>query len=256
MILIAERLNSSVKATLTALLNNDIEYLTETAKKQAEAGADYIDINAALLGERELWGLTLLFDVVLKNTRCGVMIDSPNPYSVMALIEKVEGRPFIINSVALDSRLEVLKEVIKQSGCGVVALPMCEHIPGSAGERVDNAKRVVDKLDIEHSRIYIDALAVSAAGKHSEIKATLDTIYAIRKELPEVHIVCGVSNVSFGLPKRSIINGAFLTTAMYNGLDAAILDVTDKEIKKAVALGGLISGKDEYCMEYISYIRG
>lgn len=255
MIKVAERLNSSVKKTLTALESNDVAYLTDMAVKQAKAGADYIDINAALLGEREAEGLKLLADLVLEHTKCGIMIDSPNPYVIEPLLDRLGDRPYIINSVALDNRLMVLKGVIQSRGCGVVVLPMAEHIPATAHERVECAKRLADELDIPHNRLYIDALAVSVASEYTSIKTTLDSIAAIRKALPEAHITCGASNVSFGLPKREIVNAAFLIAAIYAGLDSAIIDITRPAIVQAIVAGSLIAGYDEYCMDYITYIR-
>ena len=101
MIKVGERLNSSVKKTLTALENNDKAYLKDMAVAQAMAGADYIDINAALLGDREEDGLRLLSELVLEHTKCG-MIDSPNPHVIESLLGSLGNRSYIINSVALD----------------------------------------------------------------------------------------------------------------------------------------------------------
>jgi 5-methyltetrahydrofolate--homocysteine methyltransferase len=119
---------------------------------------------------------------------------------------------------------------------------------------VDLAQKV-EKAGIPLADFYIDALVYPVATNSLSAVATLDAIAAIVKELPGVHTTCGLTNVSFGLPKRKLVNRTFLVAAITRGLDSAIMDPTDNELFGALKAALLITGKDEYCMDYISAFR-
>lgn len=259
MIIIGEKLNSSIPKTLEALKVRDEASIIKMINKQERCGADYLDINTAICGAEELNQLLWLIELVLSNSNCGIMLDSPSPDVIAHALQKVEGRNVIINSVTLTERIDELLPVIRQSGCGVVGLPIDEDgIPNSADKRFYNAQRLLERLGeegIPSDRIYIDTLAEALAVGSENAKITLDTTRKIRQAQPKVHLTCGLSNISFGLPKRNNINTAFLAMAIYCGLDSAILDITTPAMRTMLASALAVNGEDEYCMEYISYIR-
>jgi 5-methyltetrahydrofolate--homocysteine methyltransferase len=140
-----------------------------------------------------------------------------------------------------------------------VALAMGDSgVPATAQGRLDAARRALEGLDkrgIEPARVLVDPLVTAIASDHASAAVTLEAIALIKREFPSVRIICGVSNVSFGLPKRKLINAAFLTAAVCAGADAAILDVLDEPLLQALAAAEVVAGKDEYCMEYIGFCR-
>ncbi|MCI8387643.1 MAG: dihydropteroate synthase [Clostridiales bacterium] len=258
MIVIGEKLNSSIPSAFEAMKNGD-EAIISLIKAQEEAGANYLDINTALFEDDELDMMKKVLRLVLDNSDCGIVLDSPNPDILAEAAKGCEGRDLILNSVTTDERIDELTPVIAELGCGVVVLPInkVEGIPDTAEGRLAGAKAAIEKLTaagISEDRIYIDAICETLATNDTNAKTSIETIRLIKSETG-ANTVCGLSNVSFGLPKRAFINSAFLSIALYCGLDAAIIDPCSKELKKARYSASAVSGADEYCMEYISFIR-
>lgn len=258
MILIGEKLNTSIPKTQTAVAGRDTDYLINLIETQVEAGADYLDINTAAGVEDELESMKWLTKLALDHSQAGIMLDSPSPEVISEAIQMVQGRPVIVNSVTLASRLELLP-LIRETGSCVVALPIDDGgIPDTAQSRADNAGHLLDKITqagIPPEKIFIDVLAESLAVSDLNLMRSIETILAIRSRFPGLKTVCGVSNVSFGLPKRININTAFLSAAVVAGLSAAILDVTSPTIKSALLSSLAVAGLDEYCLNYIAYMR-
>lgn len=258
MIIVGEKLNTSIQKTQAAVNARDAEYLSALARQQSECGADYLDVNTAAGTEDETESLSWLVSLVQENTDCGIMLDSPDPAAIRTVLPAVCGRPVIVNSVSLTSRLELLPQ-IRDAGASVVALPIgADGIPGTAAKRVENAQRLADAITragIPANRIFMDVLAESLAVSDRSLLCTLDTILAVRDRMPEIKTICGVSNVSFGLPGRVHINTAFLSAAVAAGLSAAILDITSPDVKTALLASLAMAGLDEYCLAYISHMR-
>ncbi len=259
MIKIGELLNSSVPKTLSALQSRDEKYLTEVIVKQTECGAEYLDINTALLGDDEQQGMEWLINLTLANSNCGFMLDSPNPNVLQHCLNEVGGRRVLINSVTAEQRFLPLLRDALACNAGVVCLPLSAgHIPQTARERADNAKSSVDMLTTlgySEDNIYIDILAEAIASNQNAATVMLETLRLVKSEMPCVKTICGLSNVSFGLPKRAAINAAFLAMALAAKLNSAILDVTSHELAKTFAAANAVLGYDEYCMEYIRFCK-
>lgn len=258
MILIGEKLNTSIPKTQAAVAGKDADYLKDLITSQVEAGADFLDINTAAGVEDELESMKWLTKLVLENSPVGIMLDSPTPGVIADVIQIAQGRQVIVNSVTLASRLELLP-LIRETGAWVVALPIDDNgIPDTAKKRADNAGRLLDKIThagIAPEKVFMDVLAESLAVSDMNLMCSIETILAIRSRFPELKTICGVSNVSFGLPKRININSAFLSAAVISGLSAAILDVTSPTIKTALLSSLAVAGLDEYCLNYIAYMR-
>lgn len=256
---IGEKLNSSVPSTLAALNARDEASLVSVIRRQAECGADFLDINTALCGEQETELMKWVVGLALKHSDCGIMLDSPNPDVITACLPQLKGRAAMINSVSLDGSYDGLLAAAKEAGAGVVCLPIeGKLIPPSAQERLENANKLVQKLEgmgFARGQLYIDALVEAIATNGEAGRAALETMQMVSRELPGVNTICGLSNVSFGLPKRACLNAAFLAMALQSGLTAAILDVTSTRIRETLAASAALLGEDEYCMEYIGYHR-
>ena len=257
MIIIGEKLNTSIPKTMEAVQNRDEETLTALIRAQQDAGADYQDVNTAV-GEDELSSMKWLTGLVLKNSHGGVMLDSPSPAVIENVIKMVEGRPVIVNSVTVSDRLSLLP-VIRDTGAAVVGLPMdADGIPATPEGRAEKAKRLADKITsagIPTEKIYMDVLAESVAVASGNLMTALASIPLVAGIDPGIQTICGVSNVSFGLPRRSNINMAFLAAAVAAGLSSAILDITSPSMKTALLASLAVAGQDEYCLDYISHIR-
>lgn len=259
MIIIGEKLNSSIPKTLEALERHNEVYFIQTIKLQEDCGADYIDINTALTREREEENMLWLISLVLEHSKCGLMLDSPKPEILLSCLDATSGRKVILNSISLDDKFVPLISAAKQHGAGLVCLPMTSgHIPSLAMERAENAQRLVRNLlscGIGKDKIYVDILVEAAATNPDTVKTCLETQELINRSLPDVKTVCGLSNISFGLPGRADINSTFLAMSLSKGLSAAIIDITGEKISKTLKIYDALTGSDEYCIEYISYCR-
>jgi len=259
MIIVGEKLNSSIPKTYTAMVNNDMEYLTEVAISQAQSGAHYLDINTAICGKEELEKMLLIVDLVRANTNCGIMLDSPSPEIIKSVIPTLKNVDIIINSLTLCERLEELVPLVLEYNCGIVALPIdLDGIPNELNKKFNNCDKLIEVLTsrgIAEGKIYIDVLAQAVAFNDQSGLDAVKTIKHIKTFHPNVNTICGLSNISFGLPKRVNMNNAFLTLALYEGLDSAIMDITNLSTMKMLYAALAICGQDEYCLEYINALR-
>jgi 5-methyltetrahydrofolate--homocysteine methyltransferase len=259
MIIVGEKLNSSIPKTVTAINHSDSEYLIDLIKLQEANGADFLDINTAICQEDELSKLVWLIDLVQKNSKCGIMIDSPSPAVIKEAIKTIKDRKIIINSVTLTDRIDELLPVAKETGASIVGLPIDDvMLPETVEKRVANSKKLIEKITdfgIPMEHIYIDVLAEALSVGNNNALNAIDTIKMLKELFPTVKTICGLSNISFGLPKRVNINCAFLTAAVVAGLDSAIMDINLPDMKICLASSLAIAGKDDYCLDYISAIR-
>lgn len=260
MIKIGEKLNSSIPSALKAMAGRDAQAVAALAKSQLDAGADALDVNAALLMESEAEALVWAVRAAQAGTGTMIVIDSANPRAVEAALKADKAGNAVVNSVTPEaSRLDAVAPLLREFGASVVALAMGpEGVPRTAEGRLEAARRALDGLarrGIPPERVFVDPLVEALSANHEGAAVTLQAIALIRKEFPAIRILCGVSNVSFGLPRRKTVNAAFLTAAVCAGADAAIFDVLDENMRQAVAIAEMIAGKDEYCMEYIRYCR-
>lgn len=258
MIILGEKLNSSIPSTLVAIQSKDDETLIFLCKKQAECGADFLDINTAIVGEEELSAMLHIIDLAQENTSCGIMLDSPNVDVIREAIGKIKNREIIINSITLDERHELIS-LAKEYNTGIVALPITEDgIPDNAEERFANAEKLIEILTAEGipmDKIYIDVIIESLAVNGEAAKLAAETARLIREKYDEVHLTCGLSNISFGLPKRININTAIIPVLACAGVDSAIIDITGEKTRHAVISANALCGADEYCMDYIEEFR-
>lgn len=256
--IIGEKLNSSIPSTLAMMQAADTDALTALVHSQKEAGAMYLDINTALCGESGVDLMRRLIDIC-RAEQIGVMLDSPDPSVIAQVLPETSGMDVIVNSVTCDERMPELLPLIAETGCGVVLLPiMGGRIPQSAEARVKNAVAGVRQLTdggVAPDRIYIDALVESIATTPGAGRVTVDTVRLLHETLPDCHILCGLSNVSFGLPARASLNATALAMMVANGLDAAICDPLSPAIAGTLYASAAILGEDDYCIDYIGYIR-
>ncbi|UCH34296.1 MAG: dihydropteroate synthase [Armatimonadota bacterium] len=256
---VGERLNSTRDRVAAAIAARDEEFVRDEAIRQSQAGADFIDVNAAARVSQEIDDLKWMIGVVQDAVDAPPCIDSPDPKAIAAGLEAARGEA-MINSITADpERAERLLPLVRERGARVVGLTMSEKgLPTTAADRRDLAVAIADlaaKHGVATDRLYIDPLVRPVSTEGGQGREFLEAVRAIRDSVPGVHVVCGLSNVSFGLPQRHLLNRTFLAMALAMGLDAAIVDPLDDALMATLRAGCALLGTDEYCAEYLSAHR-
>lgn len=259
MLIVAERINSSRKSVAQAIEDQDREFIQNEARIQTEAGAGYIDVNAgSFIGEEAKW-LEWVIQMVQEATDLPLCVDSPDPEVIKAVLPLLDRTP-MVNSISMEPvRLEGILPLVAERGAKVIGLCQSEDILAeTVDDKVQLAGQLVEevsKAGIPLNDLYIDPLVYPISSNPVSALAVLEAIERIMKEFPGVHTICGLTNVSYGLPSRKLINRTFLVAAVTKGLDAVIMDPTDKELFGALKAALAVVSKDEYCMEFISAFR-
>lgn len=259
MLVIGEKINSSRRSIADAIPSRNAALIQDAARKQAEAGADYLDVNAGAFLGQEADHLKWLVEVVQAITDIPLCIDSPDPMTIQAVLPLVRGTP-MINSITLDpARLEGILPLAVDSKSKVIGLCQSEdRMAETAEDKVRLASQLIEattRAGVPLEDLYIDPLVYPLATNAQSALATLEAIERIMNEFPGVHTTCGLTNVSYGLPNRRLVNRTFLTAAVARGLDSAILDPTDNSLFSALKAALLVMGKDDFCMSYVTAFR-
>lgn len=259
MIVIGERINTSRKLVNEAVSKLDSEFICNEAKSQVDAGACYIDVNAGTFVDKEKELMEWIIKTIQKSVSVPLCIDSPNPLVLEHQLKICEKKP-IINSISGEkNRLDSMLPLIKEFKPGVIGLCLDDTgMPKTTEQRVSIASMLVERLTtagINESDIYLDPLVIPVSTDHVQGKNILDTMYILRQKFVNVHLVCGLSNISYGLPNRKLLNQVFLVLAIQAGLDAVILDPMDNKMMSNLIIAQTILGQDEYCMNYLKSCR-
>ena len=256
-VLIGERINPTGKRKLVAALQaGDMQALQEEAIAQVQAGADILDINVGVPGLDEVASLPRAVRAVMNAVDVPLCLDSHNPKALEAALKVYQGKP-LINSVNGEERsLYELLTLTKEYGAVVIGLTMDEKgIPSDASGRAGIARRIVERaeaLGIPREDVVIDclAMAIGADGKAGIV--TIETIRKVKAELG-VNMTLGGSNISFGLPDRHLLNGAFLAIAITAGITCPIVNVT--QVRSMILATDLVLGRDRHAARYIKAYR-
>src|SRR4030042_2830299 len=261
MLVIGERINATNKAVAEAIGKRDITFLQGLASTQVAAGADYLDVNAGRgHAEQEPADMEWLIGIIQEITDKPLVIDSADPKVIEAGLRKYSGSAVMINSVSAEkARLEAIAPLAKDFKADVIALAMDDKgIPDSVSERIQACDRVVAGLiaySIPPERILFDPLVLPIGVGATQGMVTLNTLEQVKLRYPGARTTLGLSNVSYGLPNRGLINRAFLLLAMYAGLDSAIIDTSDSKLMGYIKVGKMLVGKDTFCKEYLTAHR-
>jgi cobalamin-dependent methionine synthase I len=255
MIIIGEKINTSRARVEEAVKARDAAFIVQAAREQAEAGAHFIDVNAGTFVGQEAEYLCWMVDTIQDEVDLPLALDSPDPVVLSQAMKRHRGEP-MINSISLEEgRFQALLPVISSNPCHVVALCMAQtSMPTSVEERVQVGSELVKKLTgagVPLERIYVDPLIQPVSVDTNMGLGAMGAIEKIMQEFPGVNTICGLSNISFGLPQRRIINRYFLALCISRGLSAVILDPTDKQLMTALLTAEMLTGRDEYCQNYI-----
>jgi 5-methyltetrahydrofolate--homocysteine methyltransferase len=257
--IIGEKINGTRRHVAQAIERRDSAVIRDLAVRQAEAGAAWLDVNAGTPSSAEPDDLVWLIETIQPVVDTPLCLDSANPLAVAAGLRVIERTP-MVNSINGESeRLEGLLPLVAEHGCSVIALAMdSTSIPATCEGRLAVVRRLIIEArarGVPDDHVYFDPLAMTLATNTEGAKVTLETIRAIRREFPEAHLTMGLSNISFGLPARSHINRAFLTLALAEGLDSAILDPLDRETMATLVAAEAVLGRDRHCLNYTRAYR-
>jgi cobalamin-dependent methionine synthase I len=259
MLIVGELINASRKAIRDVIEKQDGDAIVAIARDQKANGADYIDVNAGIFVGKEADYLKWLVTTVQGSVDSPCCIDSPDPRAIEAALSVHHGQA-MINSISLEKdRFETLLPVVAGSGSKVVALCMSdEGMPQTADQRLAIAERLINALvkqKVPLEIIYVDPLVQPVATSNHFGMEFLNAIERITSTFKGVHTMCGLSNISFGLPERKFINQVFMTMAITKGLDGAIVNPLDKRMMACIIGAEMLLGRDAYCVKYLKGYR-
>lgn len=259
MIVVGELINSSRKAIAAAIEAKDVAAIQKIAKDQLEAGANYIDVNAGIFVGKEADYLKWLVTTVQEAVDAPCCIDSPDPKCVEQALAVHKGTA-MVNSISLEKdRYDALLPVVAGTDLKVVALCMSdEGMPETTAARLKIADKLINSLtqnNIPLENIYVDALVQPVATSDSFGIEFIDAIQAITAKFPGVHTICGLSNISYGLPNRKFMNQMFAVMGIAKGLDGLIINPLDKAMMASIVTAETLAGRDNFCCNYLEAHR-
>jgi 5-methyltetrahydrofolate--homocysteine methyltransferase len=261
-VLLGERINPTGKKKLAAALAaGDLQIVRAEALAQVEAGADVLDVNVGAAGVDEESLLPQAVKLVLEAVEQPIAIDTADSKALAAALAihrqvNPEGKPLVNSVNGEETRLTQVLPLVAEYGTAVIGLCMDDDgIPGTPEKRLAVAKKIVGRAEahgIPREDILIDCLALTVGADPRAGWITLEAIRLVREELG-VNMTLGASNVSFGLPDREIINGAFLALAIERGLNCPIVDAA--KVAHFIQATDLALGRDDYAVRYLRAYR-
>ncbi|MBQ8546574.1 MAG: homocysteine S-methyltransferase family protein [Clostridia bacterium] len=256
-VLIGERINPTGKPKLkAALCENDINYLIKEAIGQEEKGANMLDVNVGLPEIDEETVLCQAVKEIQAITTLPLQIDTSNPKALESALRIYNGKALVNSVNGKKESMEAVFPIVKKYGGAIIALTLDENgIPNTARERADIAKKIIEtakKYGIDKKDIIVDPLCLTVSSDKTAPSVTLEAVEIIKRELG-VKTSLGISNVSFGLPSRDIVNAVFFAHALEKGLDAVIMNPYSDSMQNVYYAHNALLGIDENCQEYIAY---
>lgn len=253
--IVGERINPTGKKRFKqALKENDLDYIVSQGIAQEEAGAHILDVNVGLPGINEAEMMSNAIQKLQAVITLPLQIDSSDPAVLQKALRIYNGKPMINSVSGKEESIRAVMPLVKKYGGVLVALCLDEEgIPYDSEGRIRIAERILkcaDEYGIPRSDIVIDGLVMTVSSDITSAKTTLQTIRTAKEKL-HCHTILGVSNVSFGLPQRPVINSYFLAMAMNSGLSAAIINPNDEIMVTGLKAAGALLGNDPQCAEYI-----
>jgi len=259
MIIIGEKINGSVPLVAEAIKRRDESLIRNLALRQTEAGADYLDVAAGTSPEMERETLEWLINIVQDTVETPLCIDSPDP-RVLVDMRVIAKKPGILNSVSQEhGKCETVFPEIAGTEWKVIALT-CSNagISSDAEARLNIAAAIIEKAEqfgIARNRLFIDPLITALCANANALPDFTAAVSLIKQRYPDVYITGGISNSSFGMPCRALINRQFLTLAMAAGMDSAITDPVSSNIRSALYATDALLGKDRNCRNFLTAFR-
>lgn len=267
MLIVGEAINTSRKVKgerviEAAVIARDAAFIAALAKKQFDAGATYIDVNAGTLPSGEPEAIEWLTQVVQEAVPAPISFDSPNPEALergLTVYHTGNGQPMVNSITAETERYAQVLPIVRKYHAKVIALAMDDSgIQADPAKRLAVAQTLVEQLagaGVPLDDIYLDPLTFPIGTGDEVAVAMLDIIERIMTAYPGVHTIAGLSNISHGMPVRKLLNQSMTILAMGKGLEAGIIDPNDRYLMGLIAAAEALLGRDECCMAYISKSR-
>lgn len=254
---IGERINPTGKRMMKeALRSGDHDYVMNMAIEQGSAGAQILDVNAGLPEIDERAVMCQLISELQGVSTLPLQIDASDPAVIEAAVRSYPGKALINSTNGKAQTMADVLPIVKHYGCAVVGLTLDEDgIPATVEGRLSIARKIVcecERLGIPRRDVVIDCLAMAASTDQTQPRAILDAIRLVKQELAGVRTVLGVSNISFGLPFRPLVNGTFLAAAFSAGLDLAIINPCLTRMMDVVDSWRVLSGEDESAQHFVA----
>ena len=262
MIIIGEKINGSIPSIAEAIANRDAELIKQRAIAQANANATFIDCCASVPEAEEVETLKWMIDCIQEVTDVPISVDSPSA-DVLTEAYKFCNKPGLFNSVSgegdkIDKIFPIMAQPENKAWEVIALLSDDTGIPKTAGDRLRVFDKIMEKAKeygIAPNRIHIDPLVEMLCTSEDGIANNVEVISTIRKQYPTIHITAAISNISFNLPVRKLVNQGFIVLAMNCGLDSGILDPTNRDMLGLIYATEALLGMDDFCMEYIGAYR-
>ncbi len=252
---VGERVNPTGKRLFRqALIDHNIDYIVKRAVEQVEAGADILDVNVGIPDIDEPQMLVTVVKAIQEVTDIPLQVDSSDPKAVEAALRVYNGKA-IVNSVNGDDKvLDTILPIVKKYGASVVGLTLDERgIPDSAQQRFEIAQKIVRRAEahgIPRKDVFIDCLTLTVSAQQQNAAQTLEALKLVKERLG-VKTLLGVSNISFGLPERELINKTFLTMALQNGLDLPIINPNISAMMDVIYAFNVLTAQDVNSERYV-----
>lgn len=260
MLIVGELINTSRKPIKPAVENRDAAFIKELAQRQVDAGADYVDVNCGTMVFNEEETMAWLVETVQEQVAVPLCIDTPNPKALEVALSLIKhGQPMINSITAEKDRFATILPLVLKYNAKIVGLCMDDSgMPETAADRLRIADNLVHDMvaaGVPQDDVYLDPLVKPVSTGDKAGLEVLETIFGIRQKYPKVHGICGLSNISYGLPNRKVLNQAFVIQTMTMGMDSYILDPLDKTMMGFVYASQALLGKDEFCLKYLTAHR-
>jgi len=261
MIIIGEKINGTRTRVAKAISERDAGIIKELATRQVEAGANYLDVNAGTHPEKEPEDMVWLVNTVQSVVDVPLCLDSANPPALEAGLEAANKTPMLNSLSGEKKRIDSVLPLAAKHNTELIVLALDDAgIPESQEKRMEIVRHLVGltrKAGLPEKNLYIDPLVTAVATNTESGNLAFSVMRQIKEEFPEIHLTAGLSNISFGLPLRSTINQAFMCLAMAAGLDSAIINPEDINLRTMSYTTEMLLGMDKYCLNFSrSYREG
>ncbi len=260
MLIVGELINTSREEIKTAVLNRDSATIIRVAKFQEEVGADYLDVNCGNLVEQEVEAMGWLVETILQASQLPLCIDSPSAAALAEGLKRSTHAQPMVNSISAETeRWNSVLPLVLEYKAKVVALCIEDAgMPKTLDDRLRIADSLVTRLTqagVPIGDIYIDPLVTPVSTNQNSGNDVMNAVRKIRESYPGVHTICGLSNISYGLPARKVLNRLFMVLTMGAGMDAYILNPTDKGMLGSLKGALALLGQDKFCRGYATAFR-
>jgi 5-methyltetrahydrofolate--homocysteine methyltransferase len=260
MLIVGELFNTSRKVILENVEKRNTGYIRDIAQRQVEAGADYLDVNCGDVLDEEVEALGWLIENIQAVVDVPLCIDTPNPVAMeFGLSCAKNGQPLVNSITGEEDRYNAMLPLIIKYKAKVVALTIDKQgIPQAVEDRLRVTRQLVKNLTgagVAVDDIYLDLLVQPLATGDRAGLELLNVVRLVKQEFPECHLLSGLSNISFGLPNRGVLNRIFMIQTLTLGMDAYILDPLDKTLMGYLYATQALLGQDQFCAKYLAAHR-